>query len=406
MNTMKTTVETILDKYIEEKDISGGSVLLYKDGKEVLRVNCGFADIKAGIPFKDDTIIRLYSMTKPITAAAVMILLERGVIERLDPVSKYIPSFKKQYYYNEAGERVPVSREMTIGDLLDMRGGLCYPDKETKAGIEAGELFKRIEKGFDTDKEMTTAEVAEEIGKLTLAFDPGSNYRYSTSADVLGAVVEKAGGSRFSDFLYNEIFKPLEMHDTGFFVPEEKQDRLAKTYVPESHIKAGVNDNEVPMSDDGYNEYLGNNLGIRNRMEKAPSFESGGAGLSTTLDDYMKFAEMLLNKGTSKNGHKILNPQTLRFMTERWGDPLKDRLFHEAFGLYGFTYGNLLRICEEPGLGDTVMIKGEYGWDGWTGPYFANIPSKNATLLIAIQRTESGTYALTRRIINALISEL
>ena len=279
-------------------------------------------------------------MTKPVTSAAVMILLERGLLDRLEFVKDFIPSFAEQYFYDGKGEKRRVTRDMTIGDLLDMTGGLAYPDEETPAGIEAGKLFEKIVNKLDTPGEMSTLQVAEEIGKLTLAFDPGSAYRYSTSADVLGAIIEKKTGIRYSDFLKEELFKPLEMGDTGFYVPEDKQSRLARTYVCRRHRDTGLKPNELPLSEDGTHEYKGCFLGIKNRMETPPKFESGGAGLASTLEDYMKFAEMLENKGSYK-GKRILSPETVRFMTERRSRGSIIDSFHDAFGLHGFTYSNL-----------------------------------------------------------------
>ncbi|MBR1523786.1 MAG: serine hydrolase, partial [Lachnospiraceae bacterium] len=406
---MEEKIEQVLNSYINKNEISGASILVYMDGKEWCRIDRGLADVRAGVPYSLETIIRLYSMTKPITAAAVMILIERGLLDRLDPVSDYIPSFSGQRFYDASGNKRPVSCPMTIGNLLDMTGGLSYPDNNTLAGADAGLVFDEIEKKLDTENEMTTIEVAEALGHCTLAFDPGTDYLYSTSADILGAVVEKVTGMRFSEFLSMEIFEPLDMSDTAFYVPKSMQSRLARSYVPVSHLHE-LPDNEKPCSDASFPgneslridgslpEYLGNNLGIKNRMETPPAFESGGAGLASTLDDYMKFAQMLLNGGSTHDGYQILSPATVDFMTARKPSPGVEKGFCKMFDLTGFTYGNLLRIACEPGVCDTLMIPGEYGWDGWLGPYFANIPSKNATILIAMQRTNSGTFALTRRL--------
>lgn len=403
---MKDRIAAIIDSYIEKKEISGASVLVCQDGKNLLSVDRGMADTKNGIPYSPDTIIRLYSMSKPITSAAVMILIERGLLDRADPVSGFISSFKDQKYFDKNGEKKPVSREMTIGDLLDMSGGLSYPDETTPAGREAAALFKEIEKRLGTKDEMNTLEVAEAIGRLTLAFDPGSEYLYSTSADILGAVIEKVSGMSFSEFLNEEIFEPLKMTDTGFFVPADKQSRLARSYVAASHIKTGPADNELPMSEDGTDEYLGNYLGIKNRMETAPAFESGGAGLASTLRDYMSFAQMLLNGGTTPQGVRILSPATVEYMTKRMRPAAINEGFHKSFGIYGYTYSNLLRICYAPEEAVTMTFKGEYGWDGWLGPHFANIPSKNATVLFGMQMTSFGTFSLTHKLLNVIATEL
>lgn len=400
---MREKLEKLLDRYVGSDEISGASVLLYKDGREYLSLQKGYADTMAGIPYSNDTLIRLYSMTKPITSAAVMILIERGLLERLDPVSDFIPSFASQRYYAPDGSKKPVSRPMTIGDLLDMTGGMSYPDESTPAGADAGLVFRDIEERLGTKNEMTTQEVAYALGSCTLAFDPGTDYLYSTCADILGAVVEKVSGMKFSLFLKKEIFDPLGMEDTGFMVPRDRQDRLARSYVPASHM-FNTPSNERPYTDDSH-EYTGNNLGILSRMDTAPAFESGGAGLVSTLNDYMKFAQMLLNGG-SADGHRILSPSTIEFMTTHRCSSVAEEGFHKRFELDGFSYGNLLRIGVSPELCDTLMSRGEYGWDGWLGPYFANLPDLNATLLIAMQRTNSGTFSLTRRIRNIVLAQI
>ena len=402
---MKEKIERLLQRYIDNREISGASVLLYKDGRKLLRVDRGYADIAAGIPYSEDTIIRLYSMTKPITSAAVMILIERGLLDRLDPVSNYISSFASQRYYAKDGCKKNVSRRMTIGDLLDMTGGMSYPDPATPAGMDADLVFRSIENRLDTKEQMSTLEVAEALGACTLAFDPGSDYLYSTCADILGAIVEKVSGVRFSQFLQKELFDPLGMNDTGFYVPDDRQYRLARSYVPDSHLH-GTPENEIPFTDDDIHEYTGNNLGIMSRMDREPAFESGGAGLASTLNDYNRFAQMLLNGGTAPSGQKILSPATVEFMTAHRASAIAEAGFHKRFELQGFSYANLLRIGTSPETCDTLMCPGEYGWDGWLGPYFANIPSKNATLLIAMQRTNSGTFSLTRRVRNIILAEI
>ncbi len=402
---MQELITSVLDTYINNKDISGGSVLVSRDGSPLLRIDRGLADIKSGTPYSPDTIIRLFSMTKPVTSAAIMLLIERGLVDRLDPVSDYIPAFMDQRYFDTEGNKHPVTRPVTIGDLLDMTSGLPYPDRTSYAGIESDEVFNEIERRLGTAHEMTTLEVAGALARCTLAFDPGCGFLYGTSADVLGAVMEAATGMKCSEFLKKEFFDPLGMKDTGFHVPEEKQPRLARSYVPACHLH-DLPSNERPLTDDPVPEYLGNNLGIKSRMDSPNAFESCGAGLASTLEDYQKFAFMLLNKGVAANGRRILSSETIDFMIKRTSpDRIKDD-FHKAFDLTGFSYGNLLRIGNEPEVCDTLMVSGEYGWDGWLGPYFANIPKKNATILIALQRTNSGTYSLTRRLRNIILSNL
>ena len=253
-----------------------------------------------------------------------------------------------------------------------------------------GQVLRRL----FSENAMTTREVADKLAGCTLAFAPGSSWRYGTSADVLGAVVEVASGMKFGEFLEKELFGPLGMKDTAFWVPEDKQSRLAAAYeeVVEKGRKALV-------------RYEGNHLDISNRMEKPPAFESGGAGLASTLDDYMCFARMLLGEGMG-NGIQILMPSTVRYMIGAELMKTQQAAFDQWLGLEGFSYGNFMRICKNPGYACGLSREGEYGWDGWLGCYFANFPKEKMTLLIGIQKKDAGTFSLTRKLRNMVLAEL
>jgi len=326
-------------------------------------------------------------MSKPITAAAVMILMEQGQIDLFDPVSQYLPGFKNQKVM-ENDKSVAVKREMSILDLLDMSSGLLYPE-ESPSGRFFAEVFDEIEKKLLSEAPLSTLEIADKLGTLPLAFHPGSDWDYGTSADILGAIIETISGIPFGEFLSREIFIPLGMIDTAFYVPEEKQSRLAKTYET-------TDQKELKL-------YTGNNLGIINSMKIPPAFESGGAGLASTIDDYYRFASCLLNKGTG-NGIQLLSPKTIQFMTTHQLNESLLTSFREWYNLAGFSYGNLMRIMHRPELAGGLACQGEYGWDGWLGCYFANLPEEKITLLIMMQKKDAGTIPLTRKLRNIIIS--
>ena len=273
---------------IERKELAGGSLLVIKEGKEILYREDGYADMDKTLPIRRDSIFRLYSMSKPVTAAAVMILLERGMIDLYEPVSKYLPGFKNQRV-EEKGKVVPAKREMIIKDLLSMTSGLSYGGTDL-AGQETEALFRELGSRLLGENPMSTIEAMNLLGQCTLSFHPGDSWQYGTSADVLGAIVETVSGKRFGEFLSEEIFRPLGMEDTGFWVPADKRERLVKTYAEDG--KGGLV------------LYTGNHLGIVHLMDREPAFESGGAGLASTLDDYAKFAQMLI-KGGELNGVRI-----------------------------------------------------------------------------------------------------
>ena len=181
------------------------------------------------------------------------------------------------------------------------------------------------------------------------------------------------------------------MKDTGFYIKKESLNRLAKTY---------------EKKEDGFSIYTGNHLGISHTMSEPPAFESGGAGLCSTVDDYAAFAQMLLNHG-SCCGHQILKPHTVQFFTHGSLYDHQQAAFDSRF-LYksGYTYGNLMRVMVSPGHAGTLCPLGEYGWDGWLGPVFSNCPNEQLTFLFMTQKTDSGTLSVARKLMNRVWSEI
>lgn len=382
-------IQEILQVMTDRQYVSGVSCMVVKDGGEQCYYEAGYRDTAAELKMTRDTIHRLYSMSKPITAAAVMILLEEGKIDLLDPVSEYLPGFKNQYVIDK-GVIVPVKQPVTIQNLLNMTSGAAYPGEGNPAEIRSERLIEEVKSRMFTKEAMTTVEIANRSGKLPLSFVPGTTWQYGFSADILGAVVEEASGMRFGQFLAQRIFEPLGMKDTGFYVPKDKQDRLAKVY----------RDGES-----GLVEEHGYNLAIQNKMEVPPAFESGGAGLCSTIDDYARFAQMLMNRG-EYGGVRILAPKTVEFMTTAHVTPAQQKGVETWESLAGYTYGNLMRIMVDPGAAAGMGSRGEYGWDGWLGTYLMNDPAHGLTLLIMHQKVDSGTTAYTRKIRNVMFSAL
>lgn len=382
-------LQDIMQEMTDRGFVSGVSCMVIQHGEEQCYCETGYRDIAAEHKMTRDTIHRLYSMTKPVTAAAVMILLEEGKIDLLDQVSDYLLGFRNQYVI-EQGVIVPVKRPITIQNLLNMTSGLTYLGEGSPAEIRSEKLIEEIKEKLLTDQALTTVEVANRIGKLPLAFIPGTAWQYGLSADVLGAIVEVASGMRYGEFLKERIFEPLGMKDTAFYVPQDKQERLARVY-RETAERLAV-DTEC-------------HLGIQNRMQKPPAYESGGAGLCSTIDDYAAFAQMLLSHGTYR-GRRILSPETVQYMTTAHITPAQRRGMETWESLNGYTYGNLMRILTAPEEAAGLGSKGEYGWDGRLGTYMMNDPAHELTMLIMQQKTDSGTSAYTRRMRNVLYAAL
>ena len=383
-------LQWILDDAVARGEIPGAILMVRKEGKETVYLESGYADIEAKKPVSRDSIYRLYSMSKPITATAVMILVERGLIDLADPVCRYLPGFCGQMVAAADGHVEKPWRDVTIQDLVNMTSGLVY-DGNHLTGKQTEDLFAEVIQGLDEGEggAYGTVEIANRLGQIPLAFQPARSWCYGTSADVAGALVEVVSGMRFGDFLEKEIFTPLEMVDTGFWVPEEKQSRLVKTYE--------CNEGKPSVL------YTGNHLGIRNAMDRRPAFESGGAGLVSTIDDYSHFAQMLLNGGSYK-GKQILSPAMVRFMTGHVLSAEQQEVFEREgmAWLEGFSYGNFMRVLVNPGRSTTLGSKGEYGWDGWLGCYFANAPQDQMTILMMTQKKDSGTFRMTRLLRNTI----
>ena len=389
MSDLTNKLTSLLQQGVEKGEIAGANLLVLKDGKELVYTEAGYANIEKDIRFSRDTICRIYSMTKPITAAAAMLLMERGDMELGQPLGDILDDFKDMKVW-ENGELVPTRRPILIKDLLCMTSGLSYGG-EDDAGQQVWRILEELDARLYGDNPMSTMEIASRIGKCGLSFQPGDKWLYGTSADVLAAVIQKITGMPYGEFLKKEIFEPLGMKDTGFYVPEEKRARLADVY---------------EKKQEGIRLCITNHLGIKYTQDVPPAFESGGAGLTSTIDDYSKFANMLMNKGTYE-GVQILKPKTVEFMTTGKMTPWQQECVWRSWdGMYGYGYGNLMRVMEEPGMAHFNAWKGEYGWDGWLGTYFCNSPSNNLTILLMCQRKDAGTMDVTKRIRNVLAANI
>ncbi len=379
-------VDEMMEELVKNGEIAGMNLLITQYGKEQHYYEAGKADVAAKKPIKRDTIFRLYSMTKPVTAAAVMMLLEDGKIDLVDPVEKYLPGFKNQHFYVN-GNRTGLEKPMRIHHLLSMTSGLTYGGDDEN-GKETWGLIEDVQNKLYSDAPVTTVDFANRLGGCALAFAPGEHFAYGLSADVLGAIVEVVSGMSFGAFLKKKLFWPLGMKDTDFYVPKEKKDRLARVY---------------EKTPEGLKEFRENHLGILNKMDIKPAFESGGAGLVSTIDDYAKFGQMLLQGGIYK-GEKLLSSKTVEYMTtgRLYGTPRNE--FAAWDGLQGFEYRNLMRIARDKEAFTFNASVGEYGWDGWLGAYFANLPREDVTILFMMQKTDTGTSDFTRRLRNVIAS--
>lgn len=342
-------IDALMHDHLEEGRMVGAIALVAKDNQVVYFDKWGDQDRAKGVPMAEDTIFRIYSMSKPITSVAIMQLVEQGKIDLDISVAKHLPEFKELKVLetvqgddgSEGTRLVPAEREITVRDLLRHTSGLTYGffgDSEVdKQYLRAGVLM--------TDGDI--AETVTKLSKLPLKHQPGTRFEYSVSTDVLGRIVEVVSGETLDVYFAKHIFEPLGMTDTSFSVPQHKQDRFAEMY-----SRNGDDLEPAPAR-------------RSRRFVSATRFFSGGGGLCSTTHDYLRFCMMLLNEGTL-DGQQVLRPETVREMTRNQLDPKISPNFQ--FGL-GFALRNT----------------GDYGWGGAAGTRFWIHPEKKIIGLVMVQ---------------------
>ena len=400
-------IQKVLDDFTTEKQAAGLNLLVCKDGRELGYWQSGLADVENKQPYQRETIARLYSMSKPVTAVAAMILMEEGKLDFADELFRYLPEFRNVKVCPDRGRQGnprPANRPILIQDLLNMTSGYGY-GAWGEGSFYGEHLTSKLIDDLNEDErdggknQITTREFARRIAEIPLNFEPGTEYNYGYSADILGAVIEEVSGSRLGDFMKERIFKPLGMKDTDFYVPDEKQKRLAKVYRSVEDWSDSKNPGARHLE-----LFTSCNLGVQDKMNHQPAFESGGAGLCSTVDDYMKFALMLVNGGYF-NGCRILSENTVRRLSDSRLMPSVQQTFDIKMPhLAGYTYCNLLRVAANPGACNVFTNKGEFGWDGWLGPYVSVDPENKITFVMTMQRCDSGTTGAARKARNIIYS--
>ncbi|MCR5817131.1 MAG: beta-lactamase family protein [Ruminococcus sp.] len=376
------TVKLIMDKTIADHAENGAAAVITKNGEEVFSCAAGLADVEGGVPFTEETICRAFSCSKIVTATAAIQLIEKGKLDTSWELGWIIPEFSEAFYIRE-GKKIP-SPKIKIRDLLNMTSGIAYPG-DGHEGIEGmNDLWGELDKSIKDGKSMTTAEFAAKAGRQPLMFAAGDEWMYGTSADIMGAVIEKVSGQRFGDYLKENIFDPLGMNDTAFYVPKGKSGRLAVLY---------ENTATPPKRPDWVNLCIYD-------YDKPPAFESGGAGLFTTARDLSKLGAEL-----SCGGKGVISRSAVRFMQQNGLTDEQKQTFNWD-SCRGFGYANFMRIHEDPNVSGLMASKGAFGWDGWTGTFLLNDPQDKISVTVFVQRTGAGTTQLARSIVNAAYAAL
>lgn len=364
-------LHSIIQEEIDHQELAGAITILARHGKVLDYHVYGQRDVDSKAPMTRDTIFRAYSMTKPVTGVAMMVLYEEGKWLPNDPISKYIPEFKDLKVFNgvdREGKPVLVvpDHAPTMRELMSHSAGFSYGNGKTLADA----MYKEV-------KPMQSANLQEMINKLAtlpLNYQPGKGWTYSLSMDIEGYLVEKLSGQTLPDFMRDRIFAPLGMKDTGFFVPQEKRSRFATNYRQEQgHIV--VTDAGAPPKD----------------YATQPALPSGGGGLVTTADDYYRFAQMLGNGG-ELNGKRILSPAAVKLMAS---NHLPANLLTGEFGIGqhimrpGFGYGFNCAVVFDPPEANMSDGKGTFFWDGAAGTWFWVDPTNDIVFVSMIQRMTS-----------------
>jgi len=349
-------ITSLMQEHVDEEKIAGAVAVVARRGKVAYLQSIGKQDIEADIDMSDDTIFRIASMTKPITSVAVMILYDEGLIQLDDPLSKYIPEFAEATVLAPGGgDPVPVKRPITIEHLLTHTSGLTY-----HWNPRLGRMYKQagITHGLLPD-DSTIAVKMKKLASIPLLHQPGEAWEYGLSVDVLGRVVEVVSGKTLEEFFEQRIFEPLGMGDTHFFIPHGKMDRLAAVYAPKPG--GGLKELDSEPVVEGSLVYSADHPYAGQRR-----YFSGGGGLCSTVGDYLRFCQMLLDGG-ELDGKRLLKPGTVRLMTRDHVGKLNKG---QGFGL-GFS---VARNKKETGGLDCV---GSYGWGGfWYTTFFVDPDKK------------------------------
>ncbi len=388
MKRLKKDLTRLMDEATARGDTPCALATLWRGGEEKLFLTSGHADLGRGTPVQRDTIFRFYSLTKPVCAVAAMTLIERGLLDILAPVGDFLPAFKQQRVAVSDTKTVPAKRPMLVRDLFSMTSGLCYAGDATPAERAAAAMFDQFYADTAAGNQPDTVTFANRMGEAPLAFSPGEGFQYSTSADVLGAIIELASGKPLDQYMQETIFDPLGMDDTGFYVPEGKQHRLATLYEKRDGILCPFSGNHF-----GPSQYL-----------TRPNFLSGGAGLTGTADDVMKFGRMLLGEG-ELCGERVLSRYGVDWL--RQNHLTQKQMDMTTFdSLLGQGYGGLMRVLLKPGQSFSLGAVGEYGWDGWAGAYMSVCPAEDMVLVMFQHLTGAGTNELARKMRNVVYASL
>jgi CubicO group peptidase (beta-lactamase class C family) len=391
------------ERYVGPGRLPGFTLLVNRGGRTAHLSTQGHADVAAGRPLTTDTIVRIYSMSKPITSVALMALHEEGRFQLDDPVSKYLPAWAGLRVWQDGDANrystVFPEREVQVRDLFTHTSGLTY-SWMGRHPVDA--LYRRA--GISAPG-VALDEFCDRLADLPLMFSPGTEWSYSVATDVLGRLVEVISGQPFDEFLRQRIFDPLGMVDTGFWVPEGSVDRLAANYTIPSLSPFGV-----PDGAEGDDMIMLDDAGEASPYRRPQTFLSGGGGLVSTVGDYLRFCRMLL-AGGELDGHRVLGRKTIAHMTTNqlpggkdlasMGQPVFSETSYEGVG-FGLGFSIML----DPARANVVGSVGEFAWGGAASTLFWIDPAEELVVIGLTQLMPSSAYPIRRELRSLVYSSL
>ena len=364
-------LDALAERYVSEGRVAGLVTLVARNGKVVYYAAAGQRGAEDPTPLRKDDLFRIYSMTKPITAAALMQLYEQGLWQLNDPVAKYVPELANLKVLNADGETMPAQQQMTMQQLLTHTTGLSYGFNPKGDPVDQYYVDAKLWESRDLD------DFAARLATIPLKFEPGAQWHYSVAVDVTGLVVQRISGQRFDEYLKEHIFTPLAMVDTSFAVPAEQRDRFLPNHYLDPQTRQLT---QMPLRGPA---------GTAMQDYDAVTLFSGGGGLVSTAMDYMRFAEAMRNGGALE-GARILGPKTVQFMAS---NHLPASISSGGSGeapvlggaLRGFGFGLGFGLVTDPAAGGVIGSVGEYNWGGAAGTVFWIDPVEELVVVSMIQ---------------------
>jgi CubicO group peptidase (beta-lactamase class C family) len=368
-------IHRLMNRYVESGKLAGMVTCVVRRGQVVQCETFGHQNLETKTPMSQDSIFRIYSMTKPVASVALMMLYEEGLFNLTDAVNQYIPAFKDVKIWGEGGAMESPVRPMTVQDLLRHTAGLSYGGyAESQSPVD-----KLYDEADLFNPKITNAELSNRVASLPLMFHPGGKWHYSVATDIVGYLVEVLSGKPLGDFMQEKIFDPLGMVDTAFHIDPSKLSRFCTLY------------GKTPDSDFGV-------LDLPDSSEYLPpvALHSGGSGLVSTTADYLQFSQCILNKG-ELNGVRLLGPKTVALMTcNHLPAVLLPIAFEGTEPMLGMGFGLGFSVMLDTAQTGVMGSVGDHGWGGYAETFFWIDPKEDMIAILMSQYLPSQTYPIRK----------